>query len=180
MHDPVLNPMPGRARGTSSLGRSVRSAQLGLSLAWWTLMPAHVSAQGTSPVASPNPAIVAQTPGEAGSLDERVHRLASELRCMVCQNQTLADSQVELAVQLKHEIRRQLGQGASEQQVREFMVQRYGDVVLYRPPLEGRTAVLWAGPVGLLLAGLGLLVWHLHRRQSLPAHDEPAVPEGQA
>ena len=84
--------------------------------------------------------------------------LSAELRCLVCQNQTLADSNADLAVDLRRQSREQLGSGKSERDVLDFMVQRYGDFVLYRPPLKASTALLWAGPFLLLLLGLFLLV----------------------
>ena len=105
------------------------------------------------------------------SLDERVQRLSAELRCLVCQNQTIADSQAELAMQLKREVRQQLARGASDQQVRDFMVQRYGEFVLYRPPLNDTTVWLWGGPVLLLSLGLGALAWQLLRH--LPDEGDP-------
>lgn len=111
-----------------------------------------------------------RSPAEA-SLDERAQRLSAELRCMVCQNQTVADSQAELAMQLKREVRQQLARGASDQQVRDFMVQRYGDFVLYRPPLNDATVWLWGGPVLLLSLGLGALAWQLLRH--LPDEGDP-------
>jgi len=97
-------------------------------------------------------------------LERRVRDVALELRCLVCQNQTLADSNAELAVDLRNVIREQLAQGASERDVRAFMVARYGDFVLYRPPLKASTVALWAGPFVLLAAGLVLLVRRLRRR----------------
>ncbi len=97
------------------------------------------------------------------NLDEHVNRLTSELRCLVCQNQTIADSQADLAMQLKGEVRKQLAAGATDAQVRDFMVQRYGDFVLYRPPVNPSTWLLWAGPALLLV--LGLLTLFLHWRQ---------------
>jgi len=99
------------------------------------------------------------------SLDERAQRLGAELRCLVCQNQTIADSQAELAMQLKREVRQQLARGASDQQVRDFMVQRYGEFVLYRPPLNDATVWLWGGPALLLAFGLGALGWQLLRHR---------------
>ena len=90
-------------------------------------------------------------------LEERVTALASELRCLVCQNQTLADSNAGLAVDLKNEIREKLRQGQSEKQIVDFMVARYGDFVLYRPPLKPTTIALWLGPLLLLLFGLAML-----------------------
>lgn len=101
----------------------------------------------------------------AGELDEHVHRLASELRCLVCQNQTIADSQAELAIQLKREVRQQLAHGATDEEVREFMVRRYGDFVLYNPPLRAVTWLLWGGPALLLLLGLTLFGLHWRERQ---------------
>jgi cytochrome c-type biogenesis protein CcmH len=98
-------------------------------------------------------------------LDKRVSALAEELRCLVCQNQTLADSNAPLAVDLRNEIRAQLINGASEREVREFMVARYGDFVLYRPPFKASTALLWGGPFLLLLAGAVLLYRMLRRRR---------------
>lgn len=102
------------------------------------------------------PCAVALAAEPQGQLDEHVNRLTSELRCLVCQNQTVADSQSELAVQLKREVRQQLAQGTSDQQVLDFMVARYGDFILYRPPVNQTTWLLWAGPVLLLLFGVGL------------------------
>lgn len=105
--------------------------------------------------------------GNAGALtlDERVNQLASELRCLVCQNQTVADSHAPLAVQLKQEVRQQLAAGASADEVRDFMVQRYGDFVLYRPPVKAGTLALWLGPVVILSSGLIALALVLRRRR---------------
>ncbi len=96
-------------------------------------------------------------PVATASLDVRTMALAGELRCLVCQNQSLADSHAPLALDLRGQIREQLAQGRSEQQVVEFMVQRYGDFVLYEPPLNTSTALLWFGPALLLAAGVGAL-----------------------
>jgi len=89
----------------------------------------------------------------AATLDARTMALAEELRCLVCQNQSLADSHAPLALDLRQQIHQQLAQGRSEQQVVDFMVQRYGDFVLYEPPLNASTALLWFGPLLLLAAG---------------------------
>ena len=105
------------------------------------------------------------------NLEKRVAALADELRCLVCQNQTLADSNAPLAQDLRNQIREQLAKGASESEVREFMVARYGDFVLYKPPFKASTAALWLGPFALLLAGVVLLVRRLRR----PRAPEPAL-----
>jgi len=108
-------------------------------------------------------------------LDKRVNDLASELRCLVCQNQTLADSNAPLAVDLRNQIREQLKGGASERDVIDFMVARYGDFVLYRPPLKPTTIALWAGPFVFLILG----VWVLLRRVTRRKLPEPALSDAE-
>ena len=104
-------------------------------------------------------------------LEKRVMALAEELRCLVCQNQTLADSHAGLAVDLKNRIRELLREGKTEREVLDFMVQRYGDFVLYRPPLRSATALLWAGPFILLALGVaGWIAWL--RRRNTPEAEE--------
>jgi cytochrome c-type biogenesis protein CcmH len=88
------------------------------------------------------------------ALEKRVTSLSEELRCLVCQNQTIADSHAELAVDLKNQIREKLGQGMSDKEVIDYMVQRYGDFVLYRPPVKNTTWLLWFGPFLLLFGGI--------------------------
>ena len=104
-------------------------------------------------------------------------RSRDELRCLVCQNQTLADSNAPLAVDLRNQIREQLAKGASEREVREFMVARYGDFVLYRPPFKASTAALWIGPFALLLRRPA---WLLVRRLRSRRAPEPALSRGRA
>ena len=98
------------------------------------------------------------------SLDARVKDLAHELRCLVCQNQTIADSNAPLALDLRNQIREQLAAGKSERDVIDFMVARYGDFVLYRPPFKATTIALWAGPFVFLVLGAWLLLRLLRRR----------------
>ena len=105
------------------------------------------------------------------ALEKRVMDLANELRCLVCQNQTIADSHAPLAVDLKNQIREQLGRGASERDVIEFMVGRYGDFVLYRPPLKASTLLLWFGPFLLLALGAFFLFRRI-RKQGASAEPE--------
>ena len=98
------------------------------------------------------------------ALEARVHRIAVELRCLVCQNQTIADSNAGLAVDLRNQVRDMLRQGRSEKEVLDYMTARYGDFVLYRPPVKETTVLLWAGPALLLGGGLLTLVLVLRRR----------------
>ena len=98
-------------------------------------------------------------------LDRRAANLAHELRCLVCQNQTIADSNAPLAVDLRHQIREQMSAGKSDQDILDFMVQRYGDFVLYRPPVKATTIALWAGPFLFMILGLAFLVRFVRRRR---------------
>jgi cytochrome c-type biogenesis protein CcmH len=101
-------------------------------------------------------------------LEQRVVKLTSELRCLVCQNQSLADSHADLAIDLKNQVRAQMHAGKSDAEIREYMVARYGDFVLYDPPFKATTLLLWAGPFALLLVGLlGLAAYMRGRRRRL-------------
>ncbi len=102
-------------------------------------------------------------------LEARVQALSEELRCLVCQNQNLADSHAELAIDLKNQVRELLKSGRSEKEVAAYMVERYGDFVLYRPPLKMTTLLLWVGPFALLAGGLGVLFFNLRRRHRAAA-----------
>ena len=100
-------------------------------------------------------------------LEARMQRITAELRCLVCQNQTIADSTSGLADDLRREVREQLRRGANDEQVVQYMTDRYGDFVRYRPPLKASTVVLWAGPGLLLVGGLAALFIVLRRRSRL-------------
>ncbi|NJD25969.1 MAG: cytochrome c-type biogenesis protein CcmH [Betaproteobacteria bacterium] len=102
---------------------------------------------------------------EDPALEARVTKIAEELRCLVCQNQNIADSHAELAIDLKNQVREMLKKGMSDKEIIDFMVSRYGDFVLYRPPVKGTTWLLWFGPFVLLAGGLGFLFMRLRRRQ---------------
>jgi len=104
-------------------------------------------------------------------LDKRTQALSAELRCLVCQNQSLADSNAPLAVDLRNQVREQLAAGKSENEVKAWLVERYGDFVLYRPPFNAGTALLWGGPFVLLALGAWVLARRLRRRR------EQAAPE---
>ena len=109
--------------------------------------------------------IVGSAIADDTSLDRRTMNLSHELRCLVCQNQTLADSNAPLAQDLRNQIREQLAAGKSEKDVVDFLVARYGDFVLYRPPLKASTVLLWAGPFLFLALGAFALVRLLRRRR---------------
>ncbi|NMG75717.1 cytochrome c-type biogenesis protein [Aromatoleum diolicum] len=98
------------------------------------------------------------------ALEERVMQLSHMLRCLVCQNQSIAESNAPLAVDLRNQVREQFVAGKDEDAVVEYLVARYGDFVLYLPPFKGTTLVLWLGPVLLLIGGAGWLAWRLRRR----------------
>ena len=104
--------------------------------------------------ADPNPA-----------LEKRAVALEEQLRCLVCQNQTIADSHAELAIDLKKEIREKLKAGMSEKQIKQFLVARYGDFVLYNPPIKATTVPLWFGPFALLIAAVAGLFYYIMRRR---------------
>ncbi len=104
--------------------------------------------------ADPNPA-----------LEKRAMALEKQLRCLVCQNQTIADSHAELAIDLKKEIREKLKAGMSENQIKQFLVARYGDFVLYNPPIKATTVPLWFGPFALLIAAVAGLFYYIMRRR---------------
>ena len=111
-------------------------------------------------------------------LEARMIKIAAELRCLVCQNQTIADSHAGLAVDLRNQVREMLRRGDSEQQIIDYMTARYGDFVLYRPPLKGTTVLLWLGPGLLLIAGFTVLIVVLRRRSRMaPELFEPDEPE---
>jgi cytochrome c-type biogenesis protein CcmH len=107
--------------------------------------------------------------------EARLKVLAEELRCLVCQNQTIADSNAPLAQDLRGQIRGQIAQGRSDDQIRAYMVERYGDFVLYRPPFKATTVLLWVGPFALVAAGAAIFLVVVRRRK--PAQAPEAVPE---
>lgn len=108
---------------------------------------------------------------EDSQVDTRLKRLSLELRCLVCQNQTLADSHAPLAEDLRAEIRAMMARGLSDEQIVEFLVSRYGDFVRYRPPLKATTWLLWFGPFLFLGSGAAALVVAIRRRQRQPAEE---------
>jgi len=116
-------------------------------------------------------AVARDAPPEAAdpAIEARMVRITSELRCLVCQNQTIADSNAGLAVDLRKETREMLKQGKRDAEIVDYMTARYGDFVLYRPPLRTKTVPLWFGPALLLLIGGTALVLTLRRRSRMAA-----------
>lgn len=113
------------------------------------------------------------------ALERRAMALAEELRCLVCQNQSLADSHAELAIDLKNQIREKMKAGMGEKQIVDYMVARYGDFVLYRPPVKATTLPLWFGPFVVLVAALAGLFHYLWRRRTA-APEQPLSEAEQA
>ena len=105
--------------------------------------------------------------------EQRIRQLSEKLRCLVCQNQSLADSNAELAQDLRQQLREQVAAGRSDDQILDYLVQRYGDFVLYEPPFKATTVLLWIGPFVLLAAAALVLVATLRRRRRVP--EEPAL-----
>lgn len=105
--------------------------------------------------------------------EQRIRQLSEKLRCLVCQNQSLADSNAELAQDLRRQLREQVKAGRSDDQILDYLVQRYGDFVLYEPPFKATTLLLWIGPFVLLAAAALVLVATLRRRRRAP--EEPAL-----
>ncbi len=98
------------------------------------------------------------------ALEKRVIAVTNELRCLVCQNQTIADSQAPLAIDLRNQVRNMLKEGKSRDEIVDYMVKRYGDFVLYRPLVKSSTWVLWFGPLVLLVLSIAVLVFKLRQR----------------
>lgn len=113
-------------------------------------------------------------------LEQRLQALAGELRCLVCQNESLAASRADLAVDLRNQIRERMRQGQSNEEIVGYLVSRYGDFVLYRPPFKLTTALLWLGPLLLLVAGLATLFYRLSRRREAPAAELTEVERERA
>jgi cytochrome c-type biogenesis protein CcmH len=122
-----------------------------------------------SEIANPDPAV-----------ERRLKDLAEELRCLVCQNQTIADSNAPLALDLRNQIRAQIAQGRGDDEIRAYMVERYGDFVLYKPPFKANTALLWLAPALLLAGGAAVLWTVVNRRRTKAGTAQELSPERRA
>ncbi len=114
---------------------------------------------------------------EDPELEKTVNEISAELRCLVCQNQTIEDSNAPLAVDLKNQVRDMVESGQSQGEIVDYMVQRYGDFVRYRPPMKPSTILLWVGPFLLLLIGLVVLLINVRKRTTMVADDAPLSEE---
>jgi len=137
-----------------------------------TLLTLSLSAQ---PISDPTP-LNYRNPAE----EARFHALTSELRCVQCQNQSLADSNAQIAHDLRREVLKLMQEGLTDQQIKQFLVERYGEFVLYRPPMRGSTLLLWLAPIGVLLIG-GIFLMHLiqHRGQMLATSNDEMIEKNQ-
>lgn len=132
----------------------------------------HVFAGGLmAAVAALSAGSVAAAEAEPTAFDpiahQRVVEVSEQLRCLVCQNQSIAESNAELAVDLRNQVIEQVKAGKSNKEIIDFMVERYGDFVLYKPPFKMTTAILWLGPLALFVIGVGAFYVNLRRRKRL-------------
>ena len=142
----------------------MNSSRLLLPLVLLCLIAPYISAKDAQPAAD-DPA-----------LEQRVQKLSQELRCLVCQNETLADSRADLAEDLRREIREQMKAGKSDKEIIAFLTDRYGQFILYRPRVTPTTYLLWFGPFVLLLGGLALLFYYIKQRRDL-IREQPLTAE---
>jgi cytochrome c-type biogenesis protein CcmH len=149
------------------LNRTIKSKAATLLLLLFALISVSVMAKEAKPSAA-DPV-----------LEERVMKLSKELRCLVCQNETLADSRADLAVDLRDQIREQMKAGKSDKEIIAYLTQRYGKFILYNPPIDPTTYLLWFGPFVLLLAGLFLLFRYVKQRRELIVEQPLSADERQ-
>ena len=146
-------------------------------LALLVASPLHAATTDAGPATTPAGIPTASDPGVAPAvaadpkLEADMMELSHKLRCLVCQNQSIAESNAPLAVDLRNQVREQLAAGKDKDDVIDYLVERYGDFVLYEPPFNAATGLLWVGPFALLLAGAGWLAWRLRRRRREIAAD---------
>ncbi|HWS74449.1 MAG TPA: cytochrome c-type biogenesis protein [Quisquiliibacterium sp.] len=137
------------------------------------LLAGPAAAQAPAPGA-PAPSIREQLSPEA---ELRLRKLEEELRCLVCQNQTLADSDADLAVDLRRQVEKMVAEGRSDGEIKDYLVERYGDFVLYRPPVQRNTLALWLGPFVLLAVGFGAWFAVQRRSRKVTALKPESAPE---
>jgi cytochrome c-type biogenesis protein CcmH len=162
---PPLTPprLRGGADGNSNSLRRAKPIGTFLFLFLTFIFPAIGFAQIAQPVEDPQ-------------IEQRMKGLTQQIRCLVCQNETLAESQAELAQDLRREIREQMKAGKSDDEILAFLTQRYGDFVLYNPPVKATTYLLWFGPFVLLIAGTVVLYRYVKKRRTL-IEEKPLTAE---
>ena len=139
-------------------------------LAWLLLLALSLGSAGAREAAP-----MADDP----AVEKRLVAISEEMRCLVCQNESLAASRSELALDLRRELRAQIAQGRSDAEIRDFMVSRYGDFVLYRPPVKPTTWLLWFGPFVMMVAGVAVLLVYLRRRNAAMTPDRLTEEEAE-
>ena len=163
-----------KANARIFLANSMTGAVFGAFIAWkarqfLTFILMACAFAFTAHAQTPTPEMAPMSP----ELEVRLKKLETELRCLVCQNQTLAESPAGLAGDLRREIRMLADQNKSNEEIKEHLRARYGDFVLYRPPVDGKTYLLWFGPFGLLIGG-SVLLWVMNRRRKTVV--QPSAP----
>lgn len=174
----------GATVGAGLRAAAARGARRGVGALRGAAVAATLIAALYASLAAPLPAQPANDPQPLRYRDpaeeQRFHALVAELRCVMCQNQSLADSNAQIAHDLRREVLELMRQGKSDAQIKDFLVERYGEFVLYRPRVESKTWLLWFGPALVLLAG-GFVVLRLARsRAGGGAHADPARADGRA
>jgi cytochrome c-type biogenesis protein CcmH len=137
----------------------------------------------TAPLAQPAPPTAAEANRsldaygqlEDPALQSRFERITGELRCLVCQNESIADSNVELAADLRREVREMLVAGKSDEAIFKFMTDRYGEFVRFNPPLEPKTLLIWGAPFIMVLLGVAIIFRIVRQRSRMPLDDEPSA-----
>jgi cytochrome c-type biogenesis protein CcmH len=147
-------------------------SRLGMRLGPWLLVGLAFLAMGAG-------AKEAVPASDDPALEARVLAIAEELRCLVCQNETIAASHADLAEDLRKQIRQKLKAGQSKEQIIDFMVARYGDFVLYRPPLKPTTVLLWVGPFALLVLAATVLAVNIRRRRASVQPEELSAEQAE-
>jgi len=146
---------PGMPSIVQAMIRSTRRQLVPCLICLCAVLPALPAYAGEAVPAADDPVV-----------EQRLNAISAELRCLVCQNESLASSRADLAVDLRREVRNRIAKGDSDAAIRTFLVERYGDFVLYRPPLKATTLLLWLGPLLLLVAALIVLFRQLRRRNT--------------
>ena len=144
---------------------------------WVALASAVAAAAPTKTIPAPSPLVIdANGQLTNGALQSRFETITKELRCLVCQNESIADSNVELATDLRRQVREMLVAGKTDDAIFGFMTDRYGEFVRFRPPLEAKTLLIWGAPFFMLLLGAFIIFRVVRQRSRMPLDDEPLGP----